>query len=146
MEYVCSVIINKPIQVVVDLWDNKSNYKNWIAYFSHVNYVSGLPGMIDSVSEIIYNYGNSELILKETILHNNLPHEKTVLIEVNGDLIEQGNSFVAIDENRTEYIQKIKHLKTKLQANIFFSGVQKKASMKQNKKILDSLKKYIESQ
>ncbi len=78
MRYSCTTTINVPIEQVVKLWDDESNFSAWQDGFESIELLSGEHHKEGAKSKIILN-DNRRIELIETIISNNLPHEKVAL-------------------------------------------------------------------
>ncbi|MBN2729904.1 MAG: hypothetical protein JXR53_11835 [Bacteroidales bacterium] len=106
MKYIISIIIEKPINELIKICEEKLYSKEYMPYFSNINYISGKPGAEGSIREIILGKRRRKLVLKETVVLNNLPHEKVVLVDSSGFISKVSTQFESVNENRTEMISK----------------------------------------
>lgn len=144
MKYTSQVIIDKPIEEVVTLFSNPENMKEWQPGFVHMENISGTPNENGAISELTYHMGKRTVVMKETIVNNNLPEELSVIFEAPNVYNVQRNSFMSISEDKTKYISE----------NEFrFSGVMKLFGWlmpgqfkKQTQKYLDLFKEFAERQ
>lgn len=130
---------------VVELWKNENSYSEWQDGFIKIDHISGKPGEESSQSEIYLMYNNREMKLLQTVLKDNLPKEKIVLVEHEHMTNTMASRFRELRDNRTEYIVEIEYTKfngiiPKLMSKLF-PGMFKK----QSQKWLDQFKKYAES-
>jgi len=144
MKFTCSIDINKPIDEVLALWKDESNYKHWQEGFQSKELLSGEKEAVGSQSKIILQQGKQRMELIETILINNLPDERKTLVEHIHMDNTQTVRFESISANETRYISEIeytkfKHLIPKLMAKLFPSMFKK-----QVQKWLDLFKLFAE--
>ena len=77
MIFTCTVTINLPREKVIELFDNPENLKEWQDGFYSFQPLEGKAGEKGSTALMTYFMGknNRKMVLKETILENNLPDE-----------------------------------------------------------------------
>ncbi|MBT8234299.1 MAG: SRPBCC family protein [Saprospiraceae bacterium] len=74
MKFTNEVIINAPKNVVVKLFQDEKYYEKWQEGFIGMTHLSGTPGENGAKTEMKYKMGKGEMIIIETIIENNLPH------------------------------------------------------------------------
>lgn len=134
MKYLCTVEINAPLEKVILLWENEDHLKDWQDGFVKTELLSGDKNTAGSKSKIHLQHGKRKMELIETILVNNLPHEKTGLYEHIHMTNTQTTRFEVLSNNKTKYISEVEYTKfngfmPKLMAKIF-PGMFKKQSQK----------------
>ena len=77
MKFACQVIIDRPLDRVVELFNSVENLKEWQDGFVSFEHLSGEPGEIGAKSKLVYLMNNRDMELIQTILSNNLPDEFT---------------------------------------------------------------------
>lgn len=73
MKFKGTIEINKPIDLVAELYANPENLKEWQDGFVRKQLLSGNEGSPGAVSELYYSHGGRNMILKETIVSSDLP-------------------------------------------------------------------------
>jgi hypothetical protein len=97
-----TIQINLPINKVVELFMDKSNFKEWKKDFISYEHISGIPGEVGAVTKLV----SKRVTMFETITSKNFPAEiieeyehkrgvKTVMVH------KASNRFISIAENRT---------------------------------------------
>lgn len=145
MKYTCSIDINAPLDSVVALWQDENNFHRWQDGFKSIEHLSGTPHEVGAKSRIIIE-GKQRIELLETILKNDLPHEKIGLYEHIHMSNTQSSRFTALDENTTRYISEVEYTK--------FNGIMIKIMAKlfpgkfkqQSEKWMDNFKRFVESE
>jgi carbon monoxide dehydrogenase subunit G len=144
MKYSAEVEINKPINRVVELFDNPDNMKKWMEGLQGFETISGKPGHEGAKAKLHFKMGKREIEMIETITKRNLPEEFTGTYEAKGVFNIAKNSFVPIDKNRTKYIT---------EQEFQFKGVMKLmgavmpgAFKKQTLKYMNAFKEFAEDQ
>lgn len=81
MKYTNEVIINAPVNRVIELFDNADNMKEWQPGLVSFEHLSGTPGQVGAKSKLKYKMGNREIEMIETITVKNLPEEFSGTVE-----------------------------------------------------------------
>jgi len=123
MKYSCSVDIKLPLDKTMELWNNESNFKEWQDGFASIEHLNGTPNSIGAKSKIIFQ-GKRKIELLETIISSDLPKEKIALYEHIHMTNTQTTRFIAIENNKTQYISEVEYTKfngimIKLMAKLF---------------------------
>lgn len=143
MIYSCEIIINKPIEKVVELFDNPDNLYKWMEGLQSFEHISGEVGMPGAKSRLKFKMGKREIEMIETINVRNLPDEFTGTYEVEGVYNIVKNKFIKISENETKYISENEfQFKGFMKLIAFFMPG---AFKKQSVKYLNDFKKFAES-
>ena len=133
MKYISEITIHLPLSEFVRKLDNPDNMKHWQKDLISYKQLIGNPGEEGAQMELIYKMGKRELILIETILKRNMPHEFHATYDAKGVHNIQRNYFKAIDENTTKWISESEFQFSgtfmKLMA-FFMPGTFKKQSLK----------------
>jgi len=134
MKYKCTVDINLPIDLVVQLWSDESHFSKWQDGFQSIQHLEGQAHSNGAKSKILLEQGRQKMELTETIISNNLPTEKKALYEHIHMTNIQTSSFEKLSEGKTRYISEVEYVKfngfmPKLMAKIF-PGMFKKQSQK----------------
>ncbi|NNK09760.1 MAG: SRPBCC family protein [Flavobacteriaceae bacterium] len=115
MKYITEIEIDVPLAVFIRKFDNPENMKFWQKDLISFKSLSGIPGKEGAQMELVYKMGKREIVLIETILKRNLPHEFHATYDAKGVHNVQKNYFKAVDENKTKWISE-----TEFQFNGFF--------------------------
>lgn len=146
MKFTCTVIIEKPIDQVADLFINPDNLKEYQDGFIGKEIVSGTPATVGAISTMVYQQGKRKMEITETVTSNNLPHEFSGFyhhIHMDNTMT---NRFTSLSENRTRYDAEIEYtvlrgFMVKAMAFLFPSMFKK-----QVQKWLDQFKVFAEKQ
>ncbi|MFT5822203.1 MAG: putative membrane protein [Crocinitomix sp.] len=106
MKYTCTVTINAPIDYVVKLWEDESNFSDWQDGFESIELLSGNHNTKGAKSKIILD-GDRRIELIETIISNNLPEEKVALYAHIHMVNTQTSRFKKLGDNLTEYTSEV---------------------------------------
>ena len=144
MKYTCTVSINAPLDAVVKLWEDESNFKYWQDDFKSIKLLSGDHHKKDSKSKIIFD-GDRRIELIETIISNNLPDEIVAIYEHIHMVNTQTSRFKKLGDNLTEYSSEVVYTKfnglmIKLIAKLFPSKFKA-----QSQKWMDQFKAFAEN-
>jgi carbon monoxide dehydrogenase subunit G len=104
MKYTAEIDIQKPLDKVIELFDNPDNLPKWMEGLQSFEHISGTPGQPGAKSRLKFKMGKREMEMIETIETRNLPHEFTGRYEAGGTVNIVKNRFVKLSENRTKYI------------------------------------------
>ncbi len=142
MKYSSEVILNLPLNKVIELFDSEENLFKWQPELISIEHISGEKGAVGAKSKMKYKMGNSEVEMIETITVKDFPKEFSGIYEAKGVWNEMKNSFEEIDPNTTLW-RSHSHFEfsgfMKLMG-IFMSG----AFKKQSQKSLDLFKAFAE--
>ena len=143
MKFDYSVTINAPLEKVVTFFNNTDYYPHWFASFVSYEQLSGNYAEVGAKAKVMFK---NNMEITETILINNLPHEKTMLSEHKHMTNTMKNTFEEVNASTTRYTVEIEYTKfvgfmpklmAKLFPSIFKNGT---------KKMADDFKKFVESQ
>ncbi|SFU38554.1 hypothetical protein SAMN05216480_102133 [Pustulibacterium marinum] len=104
MRYRLEIVLQKPVKKVMETFDSTENLKHWQKGFVSFSPISGELGEEGSKAKMIYQMGNREIEMTETIIKKNLPHEFHGTFETTGVYNTQENYFEILDENATKWI------------------------------------------
>lgn len=104
MKFSSEIEINLPINRVIELFDDPENLKHWQPGLKSFETISGTPGQPGAKSKLLFQMGNREIEMIETITVRNLPQEFSGTYEAAGVFNIVKNYFVLIDQNKTKYI------------------------------------------
>lgn len=143
MKYSNEVIINAPINRVIELFDNADNLKHWMTGLQSFEHLSGTPGQQGAKSKMVFLHGKRRMEMIETILVRDLPAEFTGQYDTQGAVSTTRNRFIDLGNGTTRYIND----------NEFqFSGFLKiiawlmpGAFKKQSQKFMEDFKRFVES-
>jgi len=104
MKYTVEIEINKPIDQVIELFDNPSNMKEWMKGLESFEHLSGIPGQPGAKSRLKFKMGKREIEMIETITVRNLPDEFSGTYDAKGVFNVVKIKFVKLSESKTKYI------------------------------------------
>lgn len=143
MKYTNETIIKKPIDKVVELFDDPDNLVEWQPGFISMEHIEGIQGQPGAKYKLHYKMGKRDIEMIETILVRDLPKEFTGTYEAKNVWNKVSNHFEAIDEHTTKYTSE-NEFKFKGFMKIF-GILMPGAFKKQSQKYLDLFKEYAES-
>jgi carbon monoxide dehydrogenase subunit G len=132
MKFSCETEINKPVEKVVELFDNPDNLKKWMEGLQSFEHISGTPGHPGAKSKLKFQMGKRAIEMIETVTVRNLPHEFSGTYEAQGVFSVVKNHFIPVDGNKTRYVteQEFQFKGFMKVLGILMSGAFKKQSMK----------------
>src|SRR5688572_19981964 len=104
MKYTAEIEINKPVQRVVELFDDADNMKLWMEGLEKFEHLSGTPGEVGAKSKLTFKIKKRIMEMIETITVKNLPHEFSGTYDVQGVHNIVKNYFLELPGNRTKYV------------------------------------------
>ncbi|WP_424962203.1 SRPBCC family protein [Ekhidna sp.] len=142
MKYTCEVVIDKPRDEVIKVFDNPDNMKYWQKGFESFEHVSGEPGKSGAESIIKYDFGNRKMELIETITFRQLPDEFHGNYTTKGVVNIQKNYFKE-EDGKTRWISEAEFkFSGFMKIMAFFMG--KKPFMKQTQAFMEDFKAFAE--
>lgn len=143
MKYTCEIVIDRPLDEVIALFDNPDNLKEWQPGLIDIEHLSGDPGHPGAKARLKYNMGNRNVEMTETILTRNLPEEFSSTYEAKNVYNIVKNTFEKVDENRTKWtaFQEFKLYGFMKLFGWLMPGSFKKQSMK----YMEYFKEFVES-
>lgn len=144
MKYTVEIEIDKPIDKVIELFDNTDTMSQWMEGLQSVEHLSGTPGQPGAKLKLRFKMGSREFEMIETVTVRNLPDEFTGTYEANGVLNTVKNSFIKLSDTKTKYVTENEfQLKGFMKVMAFLMpGAFKKQSLK----FMGDFKKFVESQ
>ena len=146
MKYTNEIEINKPIEKVIELFDNADNLSKWMEGLQSFEHISGTPGQVGAKSKLKFKVRNREMELIETVTVRNLPKEFSGTYEAangKGALNIVRNEFVKLSPTKTKYISE-----SEFQFKGFMvvvAALMKGAFKKQSLKYITNFKNFAES-
>lgn len=143
MKYTTEIIINKPINEVINLFDSVENLYKWMEGLENFEHISGNSGEVGAKSRLTFQMGKRKMVMIETILKKDLPNEFTGTYETKGVYNIVRNRFEKIDEKQTKYISENEFIFSSFFMKLFgilAPGLFKKQSMK----YLENFKHFAE--
>lgn len=142
MKYTVDITIGKPIDQVVEFFENPDNKHLWMEGLESFEHLTGTQGQSGSTSKMKFTLGNRKVEMIETIILNNLPEEFSGTYETNGVLNIQKSRFIKVSDYETKYISENEF---KLAGFMKLIGLLMPATFKkQTKKYLSNFKNSVE--
>ena len=104
MKYTTEIIVDLPLQIFIEKLDNPENMKHWQEGLLKYAHLSEKPGQEGSKMELHYQMGKRSILMVETILKRNMPHELHATYETKGVYNIQKNFFEEIGEGKTKWV------------------------------------------
>ncbi|SHJ28187.1 SRPBCC family protein [Pseudozobellia thermophila] len=104
MKYTTKVTVNVPREEFIEKMDDPENMKHWQRGLKSFAFLSGKPGLEGSKMELHYKMGKREMVLIETVIKRNFPHEFHASYDAKNVHNIQKNYFEDIDGHSTEWI------------------------------------------
>jgi len=104
MKYTSEITINLPLEDVIHKMDSAENMKHWQKGFISYDSLSENPKSEGAQMRLVYKMGKRDMVLTETIVKYNFPHEFHANYDAKGVHNIQKNYFEAIDANTTKWV------------------------------------------
>lgn len=145
MKYQVEIEINKPLDKVIELFDNEENAFKWMEGLESWDHISGTAGEAGAKSKMKFKMKKREIEMVETIEEKNLPEIMTMNYTTKGVFNRVENRFSAIGDDKTKYVtnQEFKFESFGMKVMAFLMPG---AFKKQSQKFLNDFKKFAESQ
>lgn len=98
MKFTTETDINKPIDKVIELFDNADNMSKWMEGLQSFEHISGTPGQPGAKSKLKFKMGKRDIEMIETITVRNFPDEFSGIYEAKGVNNIVINKFVKVSE------------------------------------------------
>ena len=144
MKFQNELIINYPIDKVVDLFIDQEKMSIWQPSLRKADYVSGLPGRIGAVRLLVFQRKDKKIQVRETILKKKLPDLYKVMYQRNYKKNYKTHQFKAIDEKQTLWTQTAEYFYTGLMQ--LFGHLLMPSYKKQTKTEMMLFKIFVENQ
>ena len=93
-----------PRSRVIELFDTPGNMKEWQPELLSYDHMSGESGQVGAKTKMVYQMGNREIEMVETVTRRNLPDEFVGTYEADGVWNEIANTFVESSPDSTQWI------------------------------------------
>ncbi len=104
MKYTCEITIDLPRDEMVALLDDPQNLKHWQRGLKSYKALSGEPGTEGAQMEIEFRSGKRDIVMIETLIKYNPPHEIHATYDTKGVHNIQKNIFEELDADRSRWI------------------------------------------
>lgn len=143
MKYTTEVIIEKPIDEVINKLDNSDNMKHWQAGLVNTEHLSGTPGEFGAKMKLHYKFGKRKMELVETITKRNFPSEFHATYATTGVHNIQQNFFESTSDGHTKWTSKSEFQPTNftMRAMLFLMP---RSFKKQSLKYMTDFKNFVE--
>ena len=103
MEYYCNITINKPINEVLQLFDDPEHLTAWMPGLQSFEHLEGIPGQIGGKSRLVFDNKGKTIELIETVLERDLPTTFKVSYDSPMGYNEVTASFERVSAGQTRY-------------------------------------------
>ena len=144
MKYTTEIIIEKPLEYVINKMDSTDNMKHWQEGLVSAEHISGTPGEFGAKMKLNYDFGKRKMELIETITKQNFPSEFHATYTTKGMRNIQQNYFESIEKNHTRWICKNEFQPTNFVMNAMLF-LMPRAFKKQTKTYMTNFKNFVEN-
>lgn len=142
MKYTVSNTINKSLEEVIEKFTEPDSAMHWMEGVQKIERVSGTPYEVGAKSKFHFNHKNEEMIIDETVLEQNFPHQIKFSYQSPMGKNEVEIHFEKLSDNRVKQINHSHFEMTGFTKVIGF--LMKGMFKKQSLKYMDGFKKYVE--
>ncbi|MAM62384.1 SRPBCC family protein [Maritimibacter sp. UBA3975] len=103
MKYIERIVIDRPRDAVVALFDDPDNLAKWQEGLVSFTHLSGEPGREGSQSKLVFRMGSRTIEMVETLEVRALPDRFTAVYEADGMWNRNENHFEELDDGATEW-------------------------------------------
>ena len=111
MKFICSTVIDLPINRAIELYRLEEDFNQWHLGFVSKELISGLPNQINAKSKLIYHNKNNVIELIETILPSKCDNQFIALYEHKHMINTMTSTFSPLTENQTRLDVEIHYTK-----------------------------------
>lgn len=104
MQYTCEITVDVSRDRFIELFDDVENLKHWMKGLVSFEHLTGEPGQPGSTSRLEFLNNGRSMVMTETVIVRNLPHEFGGTYEMKGVLNSVFNRFEAVAPNRTRWV------------------------------------------
>lgn len=104
MQYTSEVIIDRPRQKVIELFDNPDTLHEWMPGLQEFEHVSGEPGQTGARSRLVFDRDGRTIEMVETIVTRDLPDTFVTTYETNGVWNRVANHFHEPQPGQTRWV------------------------------------------
>ncbi len=103
MKFMTTVTINKPVEYVADIISNRENLLQRKQNLQSIETIVGNDGEVGNVKKLVFQYGGRYIMVYETLLKSEYPHE--FQFETKGNGVQMVFTIKLEEENgNTKYI------------------------------------------
>ncbi len=143
MKYQTEIIIDKPRDEVIALFDNVENMKKWMVGLKSFEAISGEPGQEGAKSHLVFEQNGRTIEMVETITTRNFPDEFSGTYEAKGVMNWVNNYFHAEGEKTRWVSENVFEFSGFMKVFAFFM---KGAFSKQSRVYMENFKKFAEGE
>lgn len=143
MTYSHEIIIEKPIDYVIERLDSMDNMKHWQEGLIGVEHVSGTPGESGAKMKLTYKFGKRNMEIIETIIKRNFPHEFHASYSTKGMYSMQENYIESTVEGNTKWVSKHDFSSTSFMMSLMLL-LMPRSFKKQSLKYMTDFKNFVE--
>jgi uncharacterized membrane protein len=144
MKYLSEITINKPIEEVIEKFDDADNIFKWMRGLQSVEHLEGSPGEVGAKMKMKFKNGKREIEMIETILAKDLPNEFATSYQAPGVYNEVRSSFEKVDDGSCVY-RGDTMFQFKSPGMKFFAWIMPGMFRKQSEMIMKDFKNFVET-
>ena len=142
MKYKLQITINRPIDRVVEFFEDPNHMKEWQQEMSGYDVISGVSGRVGLKLNLMYELVDHQEVVTYTLIGKEPMSSLTILLEQSDNKTTQINNFEKIDDNATKLTQKCSVRFVGLKSLVGFISIGSKKS--RSLRHLESFKNLLE--
>lgn len=143
LRYKVQVDIDRPMDEVVNLFQNRENDRHWMDGLKEQEVLEGTMGEEGCLTRLVFSIEGGEFEMNEKLQKKNLPEEYTTFYETGHTKNTVISSFENLDNNRTRYTTDNEfHFEGEMEE---MAKANPDAFKQQSQIYLDNFKKFVES-
>ncbi|MCF8276411.1 MAG: SRPBCC family protein [Flavobacteriales bacterium] len=144
MKFRSEVDIAKPMDELIVLIQDPENTLKWLDGLRSVKHISGEMRQAGAVSKVVFDSPAGRLLITETVISNDLPHEYIMRYEGPGYISYSNYTFEQLSKNSTRFIMQ---QQVELKGALKLAGGLVKSKMSSQLSIsAQSFKRFAENQ
>ena len=146
MKFQHSVIINKPLELVIHYFMDPQYLSHYQEGFIRKEQVAGEPGQEGAIAKMYYNYGKDEMLITEHVEKNELPNSFQAYYHHKQMENTLKATFEKLNSETTKYTSQIEYLRIDWVMPKLISLVLPSVYKRPPLKWMTNFKTFVESQ
>ena len=143
-KFTSEILIKKPRNIVVEVFSNEEHFPNYQEGFIRIERLHGSAGQQGSTARIYYHMRGTDIVLKETVLKNNLPFNFAATYEHKHMDNHMVSRFDDLGDNSTLYTAEVEYTAIRGFMPTLISWIYPSFFKKQVEKWMQDFKVYLE--
>ncbi len=145
MNYTNEILIDLPVERVIELFDNPEHLKKWQPGLIRYEMIKGPIGKPGAQMRLVFQMGKRQVEMVETIKEKELPKSFLATYEAKGIYNFQKNRFEITGPNQTRWVSETEFKFSSLSMKVF-AWLMPSAFKKESLKYMQKFKAFAEEQ